>query len=102
MKNKQYVIAVLVHGHVLALETDRISEEDGIWFSRGITIRRWGTTKGLGQLAKGPMSASVLDPINAPGFIPRNAIIYYFVVVGWEEAMATVNCADAEAPAPTE
>lgn len=93
---KQILIVVLVHGHVLAVEATAVSESEGIWWSRAITIRRWGTTKGLGQLSVGPRSASVLDPINAPGFIPLCAIIYWFSVVSWEEAMNTVNSAVEE------
>ena len=38
--------------------------EDGdkVTIERAKVIRRWGTTKGLGELATGPVSESVLDP----------------------------------------
>lgn len=38
--------------------------EDGdkVTVEQAKIIRRWGTTKGLGELATGPVSESVLDP----------------------------------------
>lgn len=36
-------------------------EEDGIVVHHAKAIRRWGTSKGLGELASGPKSATVLD-----------------------------------------
>jgi len=42
-------------------------EKDGDFYliSNGSVIRRWGTTKGLGELAmKGPLSETILDPVS--------------------------------------
>ena len=53
-------IVVLQRGWVVvgyyAEDGDRVTIE------RAKIIRRWGTTKGLGELATGPVSESVLDP----------------------------------------
>lgn len=35
---------------------------------RASVIRRWGTTKGLGELVSGPLSSTVLDPCGSVRF----------------------------------
>ena len=40
----------------------RIQGGDKVTVEQAKIIRRWGTTKGLGELATGPVSESVLDP----------------------------------------
>jgi hypothetical protein len=54
-------IAVLSHGFVYV---GRCEVQDGFLIITGAqNIRRWGTTKGLGQLAAtGPTEKSVIDP----------------------------------------
>jgi hypothetical protein len=37
--------------------------KDGWLEGTGATIRKWGTQSGLGQLADGPLSDTILDPI---------------------------------------
>jgi len=44
-------------------------------YSSRRTIRRWGTTKGLGELCNGPTSETVLDELVAEGTCPVRAII---------------------------
>lgn len=53
-------IVILQRGHVMvgrwSTDGDMCSLDDAA------VIRRWGTTKGLGELAHGPTSNTVLDP----------------------------------------
>lgn len=39
------------------------------------TVRRWGTTQGLGELVNGPLTATVLDPLVSAERIPTRAIL---------------------------
>ena len=56
-------ILVLQRGWVVV---GRISREGSqVIFSGGYVVRRWGTTAGIGQLAKeGPLEDTVLDPLD--------------------------------------
>lgn len=92
-----HLVAVLAHGHVLAVEVTSIDYQVGIWYKSAITIRRWGTTQGLGQLYQGPREASVLDPVNAPGYIPMTAVIHFFLVTGWDDAFEKYHTYDPTA-----
>lgn len=54
-------IVILPRGHVVVGKW----AEDGNWVSLegASVVRRWGTSKGLGQLAEnGPQSSTILDP----------------------------------------
>jgi len=47
-------------------------------------IRRWGTTKGLGELLEGPLSNTVSDPVNGTIMVPARAVIHFIAVKkGW-------------------
>ena len=53
-------------------------ESDGDFYSlkTGFCIRRWGTTKGLGQLAmEGPLSGTILEPADNTKF-PKERLIF--------------------------
>ncbi len=53
-------IIVLHRGHVVVGEYHR--EGEYCRLTRGYTVRRWGTSRGLGQLAQhGPTSSTKLD-----------------------------------------
>lgn len=39
-------------------------------------IRRWGTTRGLGELVSGPTATTVLDPVGNV-IIPARAVLHY-------------------------
>lgn len=53
------------------------NDEQFIHLTGASIIRRWGTTKGLGQLAKeGPTSNTVLDPMNAPVYLNKDALLF--------------------------
>lgn len=65
MKDGRRVIAVLQRGWVVTGITVRDEDDaDGsLHLEQASVIRRWGTTRGLGQLAlKGPQQETVLDP----------------------------------------
>lgn len=52
-------IVVLQRGWVVIGDVSKDGDE--IVVENASVIRRWGTTKGLGQLANGPTSTTVLD-----------------------------------------
>lgn len=62
MSEKQLQIVILERGFVLVgrahIEGDWVITEDAA------VIRRWGTTKGLGEIAQGgPTSKTIIDPL---------------------------------------
>ena len=65
-------------------------ENDGVWCSvtNARNIRRWGTERGLGQLAiEGPQDETVLDIVGSV-HIPQKALIS---IIDTEEALWTVK-----------
>lgn len=79
----QYLIAVLTHGWVLAgVVLDQT--EEAVTFSRAAVLRRYGTTRGLGELAHGPLAATAWDPIPTAVRIPVHALVYTIAADGWE------------------
>ena len=59
--SKDIRIVVLQRGWVVVGEYSREGMECRV--SRASVIRRWGTSKGLGELRNGPLLDTVLDPI---------------------------------------
>ena len=69
-----YAIAVVDRGFVYVGR----AEVNGEWcvMTDARNIRRWGTTKGLGELAlQGPQENTVLDPVGAVR-IPLRALVH--------------------------
>ncbi len=64
MQQGLIVIAVLQRGWVMVGR--RYSDGVQVTMSSASVIRRWGTTKGLGQLADGPTDETVLEPCRLP------------------------------------
>ena len=65
-------IAVLDRGFVYV---GRVTKEDDFFILRNAkNIRVWGTTKGLGELVSGPLSATKLDEVGTVR-VPSRALI---------------------------
>jgi hypothetical protein len=49
----------------------------GLWlpYTDRRTIRRWGTTNGLGELATGPTQQTTMDALVAAGTVPVRAVL---------------------------
>ena len=61
---------------------DCVDNEDGsVTISNAKNIRRWGTTKGLGELASGPTSKTTADDY---GTVNTKATVTIAVTGGWE------------------
>jgi hypothetical protein len=72
-------IAVLDRGFVYV---GRVSYEgDFLVLANAQNIRKWGTTRGLGELVNGPLGATVLDPVGTVR-VPLRALISLIDVVG--------------------
>jgi len=66
-------IAVLDRGWVFVGRLTR--NDDGIQLEKAACIRRWGTTKGVGELAlHGPQSSTVLDEAGTV-IVPASSVI---------------------------
>jgi hypothetical protein len=66
-------IAVLDRGWVFVGRLTR--NDDGITLEKAACIRRWGTTKGVGELAlRGPQSSTVLDEAGTV-IVPASSVI---------------------------
>lgn len=53
-------------------------EGENIRISNARNIRRWGTTKGLGELVDGPKPNTQLDPVGEL-IAPKRAVIFQIV-----------------------
>jgi len=74
MKGK--VLVVLTFGHVLVGDVET-AEAGAVVLENAATVRRWGTTSGLGQLAaEGPTTDTTLDTYAAPVTVERSQIIF--------------------------
>lgn len=59
---------------------------------RAHVVRRWGTTKGLGELVAGPTSATALDPLPAVDgelCVPYHSVIFTLLCeeAAWKKAL---------------
>jgi hypothetical protein len=76
-------IAVLAGGWVLVGVVEHEDDAELV-FSSAAVIRRWGTTMGIGQLAKGPLRETVVDPISTRTRCPKASVIFDIEVTGWD------------------
>ena len=65
-------IAVLDRGFVYVGSVEE--HDDHILLTNASNIRKWGTTKGLGELVSGPTSDTVLDKVGTVK-VPMRAVI---------------------------
>jgi hypothetical protein len=61
MDNSKKQIVVLQRGWVVVGDVSR-PDPDLVMVENASVIRKWGTTKGLGELVNGPTAKTVLDP----------------------------------------
>ena len=81
----RYVICVLTHGWVLVGVLENPHEGDQpMTLSRAAVIRRWGTTRGIGELASGPAPETVWDLVPERVSIPRGSLVYSVEATGWQ------------------
>ena len=74
----EVMIAVLDRGFVYV---GRVEHTDsGITLRNAKCIRRWGTTKGLGELVNGPLKDTLLDTVGTV-HVPGRAVISLIEVV---------------------
>lgn len=74
---RQFQIVVLHRGFVFVGDVDR-SDPNQIVIHNAQTVRRWGTTKGLGEIAEsGPLSSTMLDMAGTIRFSPLAEICSY-------------------------
>tara|TARA_B100000683_G_scaffold220470_1_gene217371 strand:- start:19 stop:330 length:312 start_codon:yes stop_codon:yes gene_type:complete len=60
---------------------DVIDNDDGsVTINNALNIRRWGTTKGLGELINGPLEETITDHY---GTVKTVAIVTIAVLGGW-------------------
>lgn len=60
---------------------DCTDNEDGtVTIKNASNIRRWGTSKGLGELINGPLSETIYDPY---GTVKTKSVAEIAVVTGW-------------------
>lgn len=72
-------IIVAAHGWVFVGDcTD--NDNGSVTIRNAKNIRRWGTTKGLGELCKGPLSKTVTDDY---GTVNTIAIVTIAIEGGW-------------------
>ncbi len=78
--NGKRMILVLQRGWVMVGEVHQHATNSiFLTVTHGGNVRRWGTTKGLGELAsKGPLGDTVIDPHETETTIPLFSIIQLF------------------------
>jgi len=60
---------------------DCIDEDNGdVTIHNAQNIRKWGTSRGLGQLTNGPLNNTVLDPY---GTVRVKPIVSIAIIKGW-------------------
>ena len=77
-------IVVLQRGWVLVGNFREVSETEHELTDASV-IRQWGTTKGLGELVKGPTPSTTLDPCGRATFHPMTVVFKLDVEeAGWK------------------
>lgn len=75
-------IVVAAYGHVLVGQITA-NDESGLSLKEASVIRRWGTTRGIGQLCiEGRQSETVTDPVGTV-HLPRSSVIYVAEAPKW-------------------
>lgn len=73
----------------------------GLWlpYTDRRTVRRWGTTRGLGELVAGPTADTVLDDLIPAGAVPIRGILDVYEVEQepWERHLTPPSSAGATA-----
>lgn len=73
--NEDYRIVVLDRGNVLVGQFEQL--EEGCVLRNASVIRRWGTSKGLGELVKnGPLPNTILDECNGVVRFREAAVLF--------------------------
>ena len=70
-------IYVFGRGHVVIAPIVKVQEVDGFDafpLKTGYTIRKWGTSHGIGQLATGPTKETIIDAIPYGMNVPVGAL----------------------------
>lgn len=67
-------IVVLQRGWVVIGYLNQVSDTEHV-LTKSAVIRRWGTTKGLGELRTGPTDNTVLDPSGVVRFHPLTTVL---------------------------
>lgn len=69
-----YAICAFGRGYVVVGDFDQVDNTNWLRPRHAATVRRWGTSTGLGELANGPLSSTVLDPIPFGVEIPLGSV----------------------------
>lgn len=77
---KDVRIVILQRGWVFVGRWSR--KGDACRLDGALNVRRWGTSKGIGELRSGPLSATVLDPAGVVEFHALGVV----AMIGCEEA----------------
>jgi hypothetical protein len=88
----QYAFFVISRGIVQA---GRCVSDDGVTMiiKDAVTIRNWGTTKGLGQICQGPREETVLDPVSTV-IVSKHSFIEAYTDLNqevWERTCKEIN-----------
>jgi hypothetical protein len=74
---------VLTHGWVIVGRVEDVPESGWIHLASSAIVRRWGTTKGPGELASGPLSGTIYDRVPSPTQVPCTSVVWSCDVEGW-------------------
>lgn len=75
-------IVVLDRGFVYV--GDVTIKGDYVTIKNAKNIRRWGTSKGLGELLEGPLPNTATDPVTGAILVPARAVIHFIAIKkGW-------------------
>lgn len=81
---KEVRIVILQRGWVFVGNYKRSSDVDGeSQLTESFCIRRWGTTKGIGELTDGPTKSTILDKVGTVKF--NDMTVVASIVCGGEK-----------------
>jgi hypothetical protein len=88
MQDNQIQIVVLDRGFVYVGRCRM--DDDTLIITNAVNVRRWGTTRGLGELVNGPTPDTVLDPVGTVR-APERAVIHTIDVRedAWTQKLAS-------------
>jgi hypothetical protein len=75
--NSGFGIMVIEAGNVIVGEYSFADGDKMIRVDGGSVVRRWGTTRGLGELAEhGPLPDTKLDPLNSVAHVSSGSLLF--------------------------